>query len=403
MTVFIGQRLWYMMFNNLFVRWSYLAIGLLWTVQSIQAQPWMDALQHSEDTEVSLLTCGVSGEVYTLYGHSAIRLRSISREVDVVLNYGIYDFNTPGFILKFVRGKLPYRLGATSMQSFIENYEYEGRSVVENKLILTPEHKKELIAFLANNYLPQNRTYAYDFFYDNCSSRIWDVLVATTSDSIVSEPFGQLTFRDMISQYQKPHPWTDLGIQMIIGSPADKLTTVKDQSFIPFFLQEHIKNASIGNQPISKADQILVEQVYANKAPAIHLPMIVALLLLGIELWLFLRTNAQKPALWANVISNTYGVFLAIGGLLLLFMWVGTDHQACHRNYNLLWINPLWLLTQFINKWRKQAVYCIIIGTAFLSLFGPLSILPQDMPWIFVPLILTSMLKALRGFIACRR
>jgi hypothetical protein len=159
-----------------------------------------------------LLTCAPGTEIYSVYGHSALRIVNIDNGSDVVYNWGVFDFATPHFALKFAKGRLDYMVDDTSLQNFLEEYIYEKRSVYEQKVNLEPEEIQKLLALLEENLKPENIKYRYDFFYDDCSTRIRDLLEKTIGSKLLYPPDekkGLPTFREKVSKYQKPYPWLD--------------------------------------------------------------------------------------------------------------------------------------------------------------------------------------------------
>lgn len=133
-------------------------------------------LELSPEANISIITCGPGDQVYSHFGHSAIRVKDSSLGIDVVYNYGTFDFTTPNFTLKFARGKLNYTLARQNFRYFLLSYQEEKRWVKEQVLNIDLDEKQKLFSFLETNYLPQNRDYKYDFFYNNCATKIWDVL-----------------------------------------------------------------------------------------------------------------------------------------------------------------------------------------------------------------------------------
>ena len=183
--------------------------------------------------EISLLTIAPGDMVYDTYGHSALRVNYPDRDMDLVYNYGLYDFNTPGFVMKFMRGKLLYQVGAHRYNSFLYNYNLDKRSIYEQKLNLNEIEKAALIKALRINMLKENRSYKYDFFFDNCSTRLRDLFEVAADSLEIHGEIQALTYRDLIKKHQYGMPWSDFGIELIIGAKADVLSSLDDQMFLP--------------------------------------------------------------------------------------------------------------------------------------------------------------------------
>jgi hypothetical protein len=363
----------------------------------VHSQTILDQMSNSSTSRVSLLTCGPGSDIYTIYGHSAIRIWDIKYGYDVVFNYGTFDFKQPNFLLKFVRGKLPYYLSASDVSAFLRSYKRENRLVVENEFFLDSLEKQSFIQFIADNYKPENRAYTYDFFFDNCSSRIWVALEESVDEEIsFKSATPDLTFRDMISMYQQDVPWTNLGIALIIGSPADVRTDKVDQMFLPDFLQNHIADAQVDGKDILGPDRTLIQPTKAVKgANTIFTPTNLFLLLILVELWLLLMRFHPK---WLQWFDKVWFFLIGLMGIILLCMWIGTDHQACYKNYHLLWASPLYLtiLVGDLRSHNKQPVYYILLLLSTIGLTGVIGWLPQYMPWSIGLIIIVGILKILK-------
>ena len=199
-----------------------------------------------DNIKVSLMTCAPGTEIYALFGHTALRYEDKARGEDWVFNYGMFSFNTPHFIYRFVKGETDYELGVTRYPYFEGSYAMRGSSVYQQTLNLTISEKQELRRLLEENYLPENRVYRYNFFYDNCTTRARDVIERCIEGKVVySEGKEGLSFRDIVHQYTKGHKWDELGIDMCLGSEADKPIDARKQMFAPFYLLEAAKKATI--------------------------------------------------------------------------------------------------------------------------------------------------------------
>ncbi len=208
------------MTNQIFlnVRW-FLLIALF--SLSLQAQ------KHnlSEGAEISIITCGPGHEeLYEAFGHSAIRIKDKASNLDRVYNYGTFNFNTPNFYIKFARGKLDYELRAYPFSLFLKSYQRENRWVKEQVLDLETQDKIDIYQYLETNAEPRNRAYKYDFFYNNCSTKIYDVLKSVLKDKLIfDKDFSKknMSHRDLIQLYLKNHQWGDFGIDLALGSSID--------------------------------------------------------------------------------------------------------------------------------------------------------------------------------------
>lgn len=209
----------------------------------------------NDSIRLSLLTCAPGEEIYSLFGHTAIRYEDPANGIDAVFNYGLFSFNTPNFILRFSLGETDYQLGATDYARFAAEYAFDGRSVWQQTLNLSKEEKAELIRLLQENYLPENRVYRYNFFYDNCATRPRDKIEESIDGKVIypAEPQdGSLSFRDIVHQYCKGHPWARFGIDLCIGSEADPPITQRQMMFAPFYLMDAFAGAQIVHDSVQR-------------------------------------------------------------------------------------------------------------------------------------------------------
>ena len=204
----------------------------------------------TDSIRISLLTCASGGEIYSLFGHTAIRYENFTRNIDAVFNYGMFNFNAPNFILRFALGETDYQLGATNYEHFVAEYNYLGRDVWQQTLNLTPDEKEHLFNLLQENYRPENREYRYNFFYDNCATRPRDQIEKAIDGSLqyadnMTDNNTGVSFRDLLHKYSEGHPWSRFGMDMCMGSEADKPINRRLMMFVPFYVQEYFNTAQI--------------------------------------------------------------------------------------------------------------------------------------------------------------
>ena len=204
--------------------------------------------QTGNDTLVYLLTCGTGTETYSIYGHSALRVVIPEKNQDLVYNWGVFDFDTPNFAWKFAKGRLDYMLAVEDVKSFLQIYNYEKRYVYSQRLNLTGSETSRLITLINENLRPENIKYRYDFFYDDCSTRIRDLIEKSVGEKLLYPPDEgkkSPTFRDMVGKYQDPFPWLKFGIDLIMGSTSDKEASFRDRMFLPMDLQKELSETVI--------------------------------------------------------------------------------------------------------------------------------------------------------------
>src|SRR5690554_717157 len=227
----------------------------------------------AQDYRVSLLTCDPGDELYSAFGHNAVRVLDLQTGKDLVFNYGTFDFDTPNFYLKFARGKLDYMLSVSTYEQFILHYRYLQRSVREQVLDLSPEQTLRAVQFLHENYEPQNRFYRYDFFFDNCATRIRDMMEMVLGDQLQwgeTEKAADKSFRKLIDEYVYPMPWADFGIDLALGSVIDREANEREQQFLPDYMEKAFAGASIvgdgPSRPLIKSSTTVL-QIDAPPSP----------------------------------------------------------------------------------------------------------------------------------------
>jgi hypothetical protein len=356
------------------------------------------------DSKISMLTCSPGAELYSTFGHSAIRVKDPNLNIDIVFNYGTFDFATPNFYAKFVKGKLNYILSVSSFPDFIYEYVMEERWVVEQVLDVSLEEKQSLFDSLRINYLPENREYLYDFFFDNCATRIRDIFYEKLEgvEFDYSETENNNTFRDLLKPYIKPYPWVELGINLALGARADRIASPWETMFLPDHMLDLFRDVRIERDSATSLlcypETIIFAGVdLPEKRFKIHNPMIVfwALFVLG-TLITFFDLKRRKPSKWFDIMI--FG-FTGLLGVLFVFLWFGTDHTVMVNNYNLLWAIPLHFPALFIVFRKKYAAiarkYFFITSVILLLVVVLWRIIPQELPLALLPFVLLMMMRAL--------
>ena len=296
------------------------------------------------EARVSLLTCGTGNEMYTYFGHSAIRITDPGARVNRVYNYGTFDFTVSNFYLQFAKGKMYYMLSATRSESFMNEYIGENRYIHEVPLLLTDEEKQTLFTLLENNLLPENKHYWYDFFKDNCSTRVRDIIAKSTSNrfSWPGPEQDPLTFRELILPYLKPHPWSRTGILLLLAGGADEKATISDYMFLPERMEDiFVAARDDSGNPLTGEHRVLFSaQETSSRQTPFH-PYVIFSLFAAMSL---LIAATGKYRTLARIWFSFW--FLAAGllGILFSFMWFVSEHWVCHANLNLAWALPFSLV-----------------------------------------------------------
>lgn len=342
---------------------------------------------------ISLITCSGGSELYSTFGHSALRVIDSSKNQDIVFNFGLFDFNTPNFYLKFMQGKLNYMLGVQYTQDFIEAYKFDKRGVVEQVLNLTEDQEIKIVERLLYLYQPQFRNYLYSFLFKNCTTELRDLIYdGLNLDKVPLEKKIGKTHRELIDIYVGNMKWTKVGINLLLGSSLDRDITVYESMFLPDNLFDVLGKAE------SKDGKIVKETIVLNdvkrdpsegKTPFLLSPVFLFTLLLTL---MVASLFVSKLVILDKLLLGVVSVF----GIVLPVIVIITDHVELLNNYNLLWCNPVYLivLLSLIYKWRKLCIVSSIIAvagivlSAVVSIFG-LQIFEPSFYSVFIMLLLT--------------
>lgn len=297
----------------------------------------------SKEAQISLLTCSPGSELYSLFGHTAIRITDPTARFDQVFNYGTFDFNTPHFYLKYAKGLLPYQLTISPYPYFIANYQEEKRSVYSQTLKLDSLQKQKMFDLLLENYKPQNRSYLYNFLFDNCTTRSRDVLVNSLSDKIDwrTSDNGK-SFWNLLDEYLQASPWVQWGIHTILGQRGNRTATTFQYMFLPDYLMWGLDSAYYNGQPLAPEIETLYQapQEKSTIQWYTHPTFVFSCVVLFIIV-LFQTISSRKSLQFTAFLLFT---FTGILGCLIVFLGGFTAHPITAPNWNILWANPLNLL-----------------------------------------------------------
>lgn len=340
----------------------------------------------SSKTEISILTCYPGNVSWQAYGHSAIRVKDETQNLDIVFNYGTFDFSDPNFLVKFVRGKLPYMLSVDPFQVFLEEYQDENRSVLEQTLQLSAVEKQKQFDFLVWNAKKENREYYYDFVYNNCCTKIRDLFSSQLANQKIFKDEPKLTIRQILDGYNNYNEWQDLGIDLLLGSRLDKIPTTAEKMFLPIDLQ----NAFDRTPNLVEKENTLFEAVITPAYIVRPKPGFVFWLLFIVLLIYAIRKKNGTP-------YGKTGPFLVLFitgllGAILCFMWFGTDHLCTKMNYNIVWAMPLNIIAcwfVFSRSFPKIISYYLRFYRIILILILIFwTVLPQEFHKSLIPIIL---------------
>ena len=360
----------------------------------------------STQAEISVLTFGPGKtELYSAYGHSAIRVHDPISGYDAAYNYGTFDFNQPNFYLNFTRGHLIYKLAVQDARRLSEYYKYNDRSITEQVLELTQRQKQLVFDYLQNNAKPENAGYNYDYFYDNCATRILYVFEQALGeeirfeDSFVDEQ--GLTVRELTDKYSAiEFPWGKLGIDICLGMPMDKELTNIQYTYIPEYVFKAFAIAQVEQdgswQPIVNATNfIFVAKVGNTNGPPVTPNLVFWSFLVLIIIISVIAKIKIFSLRWFDLIF-----FLIVGllGTLLFLLWVATDHTAAAWNLNLLWAWPTHLAIAFllVKKTKSRWLNWYLLATSIIGVMLVIFwfVVPQALNVALIPVVLAIAIRA---------
>jgi Domain of unknown function (DUF4105) len=294
----------------------------------------------SPASKISLVTCSPGDELYTAFGHSAIRVLDPELGIDRLYNFGTFDMSVGNFYLRFARGDLLYQLSVDQGDADIEEHGALGQGVTEAQLNLTPEQKQSLFGALETNLAPENRYYRYDFLLDNCSTRVRDAFEKTIGTPVADQTVTRVTFRQMLDPYLDRIPWIRFGIYLLLGAGVDRLVTPREACFLPANLESAICQTKLSDTAFAQSPVRLFPARPLPRIPRALDPEIVFSVVLAawIGLWALRGGRASR------VISALVYIVFGFTGLFLVVLAANTLHWEAYQNWNVAWLVPTHLV-----------------------------------------------------------
>lgn len=353
------------------------------------------------DTTVWFVNMYPGSDIYELEGHSALRIRMPGN--DLAINYGMFSFDAPNFVYRFVKGETDYMAGAIPWGYFEREYIDAGRRMVAHKLNLTSEQKQRLLTIVANNLLPENRVYRYNYVLDNCATRPLRTVELATGDSILLSQPDDIpdlqTFRDYMRYYHRNYPWYQFGIDLALGTGIDRQITVREKSFAPVILDMQLDEARL-----TDGTPLTIETVVLNDtdpdgrvlAPTHwYLRPITVSWVLSLFVIIYALVKCLRYGRYPRGLVTVLFTCFTLAGLVVTFLVFVSVHEATSPNYNLLWLNPLCVIPA-ICLWIKKAKIAVItyFFLNFVLLISLLSVwllgIQSPNP-AFIPLVMADM------------
>lgn len=358
----------------------------------------------NDSIQISILTCSPGNEIYELFGHTAIRYHNISKNEDVVFNYGMFNFNTPHFVLRYIKGETDYQLGINDYNDFISEYTMRNSSVYEQVLNLTPAEKRAFYWALTKNYQPEHRVYRYNFFYDNCSTRPRDKVENLVKGKVDYQLDDRVqTFRSIVHEFTKGHPWSQFGIDLCLGSQADQSITSREKMFAPYYLKDALDKAVVETGKDSIHNLVLSSGFLFKSNPNISVEngfpltpiqcgVILFIVVIGVCLYEF-----KKNKIYWIVDVVIFGA-AGIGGCILMFLACFSVHPAVSPNFVLFVLHPFHLIGVACMVWclkHNRRDYYSVANFIILTLFlFSTEVIPQQFDKAVILITLSLLIRS---------
>jgi len=379
-----------------FIKYLFLALSIFFLNIKSSAQL-------SDQSQISLLTCAAGEDIYSLFGHSAIRINDPVNNIDNCYNWGMFEFDSDEieFATKFTKGRLKYYMAEQSFPEFMWEYQYFQRTVKEQLLNLTHDQKIELWKALEENYLPENRVYKYDFFFDNCATRIRDILQSVIGDKLVLKAHSnenEYSLRELLNAAVSNMPWLGFGMDLALGSKVDVKADNNKMMFLPKYMSEIYTNSEVvingKNKPLVLSESTLINgKKHKADASFWSSPNFLFWILFIISVILTITKIPFLTKFWDGSLLLIFSIL----GFVILFLWFGTDHATMRPNFNVLWANPFYLffIIPLMSKKLHNRLNKAYLGMAvllILVIFGAM-IIPQEFNSATSPIILIFTVK----------
>lgn len=348
---------------------------------------------------ISLLTCSPGAELYSTFGHTAIRVTDSTRGIDMVYNYGTFDDRDPNFYVKFTKGIMIYALSNYSYQDFLQEYQFEKRSVIEQNLLLTGNEKQRLYAALQQNALEENRYYNYYFHTDNCTTRARDMIVQQSGASIIFKnilPEKRPTFRNLIHTYldKGGQYWSKLGIDLLLGNNLDKKVTNEQAMFLPDYLMKGVDSAMADGRRLTAQKQTALSISPEPPSFSLITPLLLFSALFTIIGLLSFSTN-KWAQLFVDIFDCFFFLFVGFIGVVIITLWSIRIDTVCRDNFNMAWALPTHFLIAFVvylkRKWIQNYFRIVFVLTLLFAI-----------SWFFIPQQINMAVLPLLGIILMR-
>ncbi|AUC84408.1 hypothetical protein CW731_03430 [Polaribacter sp. ALD11] len=348
----------------------------------------------SVNSEISIVTAGPGEELYEKFGHSAIRIKDPILNLDLIYNYGVFDFEAPNFLLNFAQGKMYYLLAKYDFKYFLASYKKDKRWLKQQVLNLNQDEKQQFFVYLENNALEENATYLYDPFFDNCASKLRDITQTILNENVLlnsNKIENNKTLRGLMNQEIYWNTWGNFGINLIAGTILDTKRNQLAYTYLPDYLYETFKNGKIKSTDklinLVKREDILLNFDEIGNSSSFFSPLTIFMLFLLIVIFITYKDVKNKR----RTRSLDFTIFFITGlvGLILTYLWFFSSHKTAPNNFNILWafLPNLYFAFKISKKnsimWLQKYVLILLLFLvliSFLWIFGiqvfPIAVIP---------------------------
>lgn len=341
------------------------------------------SLPLSKDAKISVITCGLGNETYSYFGHTAIRVADSGNNIDVVFNYGAFDFSTPNFVAKFAKGDLQYFVVVHSFSDFINDYTNEKRSVFEQELLISQESKQKLFDNLNTTLASEDRYYTYKFIDKNCTSMVVDIINKSLNNAVITKKGDtDKTYRSILFPYFDGHFYDQLGTSIIFGTKVDQMGT---KIFLPFELKNSLEKTIYQNHPLVSNTKTLLS--FEKETPGSWWN----------NVYTYLAILAFVVLAHNKIVDKIYLLILSFMGIFFVAVGFYSFHQELAMNYNVLLFSPLLLILIFFSiiKNKRWTYRFAVLHLLFLIVYT-IFLINKAHFLIVLPMIITS------GFVLVR-
>ncbi len=380
------------------------------------ASPAADSLR------VSLLTCSPGKEIFELYGHTALRVTNLTKESDLtqnnrtndlVFNFGVFSFNQPHFIARFIKGDTDYTMDAVPFDVFLKSYFRDGRHVEEQILNLNQAESHRLLQALMNLWTQENWSYRYNFFKDNCTTRARDIIEQAMDGHIVYAPSDKnkaISYRSIVHEYTADSPWDEIGQDILLGAEADDPIDGRAQQFVPYHLKKAFSKANIQRTdgtclPLVQQELQHVSDTAAVPAARHISPTVIAIIWLLITAGIVALRWKKKDTGYLWFYDALPLLLQGCMGVIIAYLFLFSSHPTVNSNWLLIIFNPIPLLYLPVAltkaKKRKKDYYHAIATVILLAFCLFAGIIPQDIPTAIILLAWNLLILSAGHIVIC--